>query len=258
MSLPLRTVAYLALAFGTLLTAALLLLPYLSGAPQVLIVPGLVVALCVFVVVGEVPTRRRTRARLSSDASPPVAVWEYSAAEWYEAVRHAPLPSWGTVLSSALLNGLMVAMAAGIVTEDLRALALGTAWGVAWACALQAFFTYRDARLLADPHRRLRMMRNVVLLGPQFFILNPEPSIPELSRSKHLHGCEASASAGGAGLFAGTITFTCVQMGRNSRGRVEHRFFVPRAHAHDVARVVSVYTDIAAPNRADSALALPP
>ncbi|MBK6807702.1 MAG: hypothetical protein IPG81_02160 [Sandaracinaceae bacterium] len=90
-----RTLAYAAVALGTASAAAWSLLPYFMEAPQVLIAPAVVVAFCIFVVLLEVPTRRRTRALLESDAALQVATWEYSAAAWPEVVRTAPSPGWG-------------------------------------------------------------------------------------------------------------------------------------------------------------------
>ncbi|MBK6575717.1 MAG: hypothetical protein IPG17_05905 [Sandaracinaceae bacterium] len=254
-----RTLAYAAVALGTASAAAWWLLPYFMEAPQVLIAPAVVVAFCIFVVLLEVPTRRRTRALLESDAALQVATWEYSAAAWPEVVRTAPSPGWGVNLSITVLTTFVVTMVAGVTTEDVRALFLGAAWAVVCAAAIQAWFSHRDAALANHPTRSLRMTRSIVMLGDQLFILNPEPALPELGRGTHLHHCVASPRAPGDSSphFAGTLTWTSLAWSRNGRLRVERRFPIPREHAHDVDRVVAAYTAIGAPNRADPSLRLP-
>lgn len=255
----LRTLAYAALATCTAAAAVWWLHPYVFGAPQVLIMPAIVVAFCVFVAAVEGPTRKRTRALLESEAALQVATWEYSADAWPHVARTAPSPGWGVNLGITVLTTFIVTMVAGITTEDVRALFLGAAWAVVCASAIQAWFSYRDAALASHPNRRLRMTRSIVMLGDQLFIMNPEPMLPALGRGVHLHHCVASPRTAGDTnpLFAGTLTFTSMAFGRNTRRRVEYRFLIPSEHAHEVDRIVSAYAAIGAPNRADPALALP-
>lgn len=250
---------YATLAVGAAVAATWWLSPYVMGAPQVLIVPAAVLVFCVFVATLEGPTRKRTRARLESDAALHVATWDYSAAAWPEVVRTAPSPGSGMTLGITVLTTFMVTMVAGVTTEDVRALWLGAAWAVVCASALRAWYTHRDTALAHHPTRRLRMTRSIVMLGDQLFILNPEPALPELGSGTSLHHCVASpcAQSDANALFAGTLTFTCVTFGRNGRRREAYRFLVPREHAHDVARVVAAYDAIGATNRADPNLALP-
>jgi hypothetical protein len=254
-----RTLAYAAVALSSASAAAWWLLPYFMEAPQVLIAPAVVLAFCIFVALLEVPTRRRMRALIQSDAALQIATWEYSSAAWPEVVRRAPSPGWGVNLGVTLLSTFMVTMAAGVLAEDVRALWLGAAWAVVCASGIQAWFSHRDAALANHPARTLRMTRSILMLGNQLFILNPEPALPELGATVHFHHCTASPLAAGDGHphFAGTLTWTSVAFGRNSRIRVERRFPIPREHAHDVDRVVAAYTAIGAPNRADPSLRLP-
>jgi hypothetical protein len=183
----------------------------------------------------EVPTRRRTRALVESDAALQVAAWEYSAAAWPEVVRSAPSPGWRVTLVSALLTTLAVTLVAGVSTNDLRGLWLGAAWAVVWSSALQAWFSHRDAALANHPKRTLRMTRSIVMLGDQLFILNPEPALPELGAGVFLHHCVASPRAAGDSThFAGSLTWTCLLLSRNSHRRVAYRFPIPNEHAHDV------------------------
>lgn len=254
-----RTLAYAALALGTALAAAWGLLPYFMEAPHVLLVPALAVALCTFVALLEVPTRRRTRALLERETALQVATWEYSVAAWPEAVRSAPSPGWGVNLGTTVLTTLCVTLVACVSTNDLRGLWLGAAWAVVWSSAMQAWFSHRDAALANHPARTLCMTRSILMLGDQLFILNPEPALPELGAGTHLHHCVASPRAAGDTNphFAGTLTWTCLAWSRNSRRRVEYRFPIPSERAHDVDRVVAAYTAIGAPNRADPTLQLP-
>jgi hypothetical protein len=254
-----RTVAYAALALGTALAASLWLLPYFMEAPQVLIAPAVVVAFCIFVALVEGPSRKRTRALLESDAALQVATWEYSAAAWPEVVRIAPAPGWGLTLAITVLTSGFVTLVAGVTTDDLRALGLGAACAVVCAAAMQAWFSYRAAALASHPHRRLRMTRSILVLGDHIFVLNPEPALRELGANTHLHHCVATPRAAGDSNphFAGTLTWTCLTVGRNSRWRVEYRFPIPSEHAHDADRVVAAYMAIGASNRADPHLQLP-
>lgn len=251
--------AYGTVAIGTALGAVAFLYPYLAQAPITLAMPGAVLAVCVFVVALEGPTRKRIRALLESDPSLQVASWEYSAEAWPDVVRAAPGPGWSLTLMVTALTTVCVALVAGLGTQDERALLLAAAWAVAWGAGMQAVFSHRDAALVRHPRRRLHMTRSMVMLGDRIYILNPEPALSGVVANTFLVECAALPrfSADPDTRFAGTITWTSAQLSRNSRRRLVHRFLVPAEHAQDVARVVAAYTEIAAPNRADPALALP-
>ena len=128
--------AYGTVAIGTALGAVAFLYPYLAQAPITLAMPGAVLAVCVFVVALEGPTRKRIRALLESDPSLQVASWEYSAEAWPDVVRAAPGPGWSLTLMVTALTTVCVALVAGLGTQDERALLLAAAWAVALLAAL--------------------------------------------------------------------------------------------------------------------------
>lgn len=259
MSPSLRAMAFGTVAVCATVIAVAFLLPYFVQSPIALAMPGAVLALCVFVVALEGPTRKRIRAFVEGEASARVASWEYSEDAWPDVVRAAPGPTWGLILGLTALTTACVALVAGLGTQDARALLLAAAWAVAFGAGMLAGFSYRDAALLRHPRRRLLMTRSIAMLGDRIYLLNPEPALPEVGANTFLVECMALPrfSTDQDTRFAGSITWICAQLTRNSRRRMVHRFPVPSEHEQDVPRVVAAYTAIAAPNRANPALALP-